>query len=178
MTSRHFLKRVNREVAEAAKKVMKKLKEEIEKKGFKLSVTENGKEGKSKMIASCGFLEDELRRCSKEEGVTMADSVETLGVDLRTRVKILGAKEKARRKKCKVRFSRIKKNKAFQKNFLKVVGQEAATCGHGASKDLMSPRSGDGSHREIKIQETDDSSSGQKVCDLFVLVHGSFFVVK
>ena len=36
-----------------------------------MSVTENGKEGKSKMIASCGFLEDELRQCSKEEGVTM-----------------------------------------------------------------------------------------------------------
>ena len=40
------------------------------------------------MIASCRFLEDELRHCSKE-GVTMADSVETLGVDLRTRVKNL-----------------------------------------------------------------------------------------
>ena len=39
---------------------------------------------------------------SKEEGVTLADSVETLGVDLRTRVKRLGAKEKAKRKKCKV----------------------------------------------------------------------------
>ena len=42
------------------KKMMKKLKEEMEKKGLKLSVTENGKEGKSKMIASCGFLENEL----------------------------------------------------------------------------------------------------------------------
>ena len=52
----------HREVAEKAKKVMKKLKEEVEKKGIKLSVTENGKEGKSKMIASCGFLEDELRQ--------------------------------------------------------------------------------------------------------------------
>ena len=50
----------------------------------------------------------------------MADSVETLGVDFRTRVKMLGAKEKARRKKCKVRFSIIKKNKAFQKNYMKV----------------------------------------------------------
>ena len=46
------------------------------------------------------FLEDELRQCSKEEGVTLADSVETLGVNLRTTVKRLGAKEKARRKKC------------------------------------------------------------------------------
>ena len=38
-------------MAEMAKKVMKKLKEEIDKKGIKLSVTENGKEGKSKMVA-------------------------------------------------------------------------------------------------------------------------------
>ena len=86
-----------REVAEMAKKAMKKLKEEVDRKGFKLSVTENGKEGKSMMIASCGFLEDELRHHSKAEGVTLAGSVETLGVGLRTRVKKLGAKEKARR---------------------------------------------------------------------------------
>ena len=52
-----------------------------------------GRKGKSNMIASCGFLEDELRQCSKEGEVTMADSVETLGVDLRTRVQHLGAKE-------------------------------------------------------------------------------------
>ena len=44
----------------------------MQEKGHKLSVTENGKEGKSKMIASCGFLENELRQYSKE-GVTMAD---------------------------------------------------------------------------------------------------------
>ena len=66
------------------------------------------------MIASCGFL------CGKEEAVTLADSVETLGVDLRTIVKRLGAKENARRKKCNVRFSLMKKNKAFQKNYMKV----------------------------------------------------------
>ena len=44
----------NKEVSKMAKKVMKKLKEEVEKKGFTLSVTENVKEGKSNMIASCG----------------------------------------------------------------------------------------------------------------------------
>ena len=75
-----------------------------------MSVTEGGEEGKSKMIASCGFLENELRQFSREEGVTMANSVETLGVDRTTRVKRLGAKEKARRKKCKVRFSLTNKN--------------------------------------------------------------------
>ena len=88
----------NKDVAEMAKKkVMKKLKEEVETKGLKLSVTEKGKEGKNKMIASCGFLEKELSQFS-QEGVTLADGVETLGVDLRTRVKRLGAKENARRK--------------------------------------------------------------------------------
>ena len=65
------------------------------------------KEAKSKMIASCGFLENELRQPSRKEGVTLAYSVETLGVVLSTSVKRLGAKEKARRKKCKVRFSLI-----------------------------------------------------------------------
>ena len=109
----------HKEVAEMAKKVMKKLKE-VERQGLKLSVTENGKEGKSKTIILCGLLEDELRQCSKEEGVTMAGSVETLGVDLRTGVKKLGAKEEARRKKCEVGFSIIKKNKVFQKTYMKV----------------------------------------------------------
>ena len=46
-------------------------------------------ESKSEMIAPCGFLEERLRQCSKEEGVTMADSVATLREDLRSRVKRL-----------------------------------------------------------------------------------------
>ena len=50
----------------------------------------------------------------------MTDSVETLGVDLRTRVKKFGSKKKARKRKCKVRFSIIKKNEAFKKNYMKV----------------------------------------------------------
>ena len=57
--------------------------------------------------------------------------VETLGVDLRTRVKRLGAKEKARRKKCSVRFSLFKKNKAFQKNYMKVGVKKLLRVGMG-----------------------------------------------
>ena len=64
----------------------------------------NGKEGKSKMVALCGILENDLCQLSNEDGVTLADCVETLGVDLRTRVKRLGAKEKTSRRKCKARF--------------------------------------------------------------------------
>ena len=60
------------------------------------------------MIASCGFFENELSQFSKEDGVTLVDSVATLGVDLRTMVKRLGAKEKTRRKKCKVGFTIFK----------------------------------------------------------------------
>ena len=142
-----------------AKTVMKKLREEVEHKRLKLSVTEKGKEGKSKMIASCGFLEDELRQCSKEGGVTMADSVETLGVDLRTRVKRLGAQEKSRRKKCKVRFSLIKKNKPVQKSYIKVSGEKIVTSGYGASGSTCS---GDGSYRKTKIEEADGGSSGKR----------------
>ena len=65
------------------------------------------------MIVSCGFLEDDLLQCSKEQGVTMADGVETLAVDMEVKVKKLGVKEKARRRKCEVIFSFITKNKAF-----------------------------------------------------------------
>ena len=58
----------NQVVPEMAWKVLMKLKEDVERKGLKLSVIGNGKKGKSKMIALCGFFEDELRQCSKEEG--------------------------------------------------------------------------------------------------------------
>ena len=40
-----------------------------------------------------------MRQCRKE-GVTMADTVETLGVNMRTRVKRLGVKAKDGREKC------------------------------------------------------------------------------
>ena len=36
------------------------------------------------MTVSCRFLESELSQFSKEEWVTLADSVEKLGVNLRT----------------------------------------------------------------------------------------------
>ena len=66
------------------------------------------------MVVSCGYFERELRQCSKEKGVTLAESVETLGVHLRTKVKRLGAKKI--KKKCRARFSPIGKINDFQKN--------------------------------------------------------------
>ena len=101
----------NKVVAGMAKKVMKKLREEVERKGLELSVTEDGKEAKSKMIASC--VASWRMSC-------VNDSMDTLGVDLRPMVKKLGAKEKARRKKCRARVSLVNKNKALQKSYMKV----------------------------------------------------------
>ena len=159
----------NREVAEMAKKVMKKLKEEIEKKGLKLSVTENGKEGKSKMIASCGFLEDELRQYSKAEGVTLADSVETLGVDLRTRVKKL---EQSEKKEVQSEILDYKEEQKPSRKFNEGWCQEVVTCRYDASKDLGSPCSGKMSPTErLNIEETD----GSREYNLPVILHGSIW---
>ena len=156
----------NREVAEMAKKVMKKLKEEIEKKGLKLSVTENGKEGKSKMIASCGFLEDELRQYSKAEGVTLADSVGTLGVDLRTRVKRLGANEKARRKKCKVRFSIVQKNKSLPEILMRGGVKKLSRAGMMPARTWGAHAVGMSPTERLNIEETDGSCGGKKEYNL------------
>ena len=62
---------------------MKTLKKEVEEKGLKLSITAGGNEGESKVITSCKYLVE----CSTREGVVMAESVETLGVNLRTQIK-------------------------------------------------------------------------------------------
>ena len=50
----------------------------------------------------------------REVSVGLATRVETSGVDLRMGAKQLGA-EKARRRKCDVRFSLARKDRVFQK---------------------------------------------------------------
>ena len=80
-------------------------------------------------------MEEELGQCSKEEGVTMADRVDMLGVDLRTRVKRLGAKGKARWKKCKTLDHEEEQDPP--KELQEGGGQEGATSGYGASKNVV-----------------------------------------
>ena len=63
-----------------------------------MSVTENGKEGKSKMIASCGFLENGLSQFSKG-GVTLAGCVETLEVDFKNKSQEVESERKSDEKK-------------------------------------------------------------------------------
>ena len=66
-------------------------------------------------LSSCKYLEERFQECSKKAGVDLETHVETLGVDLRTRTKLLGTKEKARRQKCDVTFSLIRKIGFFRK---------------------------------------------------------------
>ena len=114
----------NKVVAEMARKVLKKLEEEVQRNVLKLSVTEDGKEGKSKMIASCGFLENELLQCSKEEGVTLADSVETLRSRLENESDEKALSErKSEKKDVQNQVFACKKHKAFQQNYMKPVSR-------------------------------------------------------
>ena len=65
------------------------------------------------MIASCVVLENELRQYSKKEGVTMADSVATSGVDLRTRVKKLGEKRTSEKEEVKAEILAYQEEKSL-----------------------------------------------------------------
>ena len=103
-------------------------------------------------------------------------SVEAPGVDLRTRVKRLGAKGKARRKKCKVRFSLIKKNIAFQKRYMKVGGVKkllragmvpARTWRVHAVEMALTERD--------QLQEADGSSSGARIVRFLCLCSWKLF---
>ena len=71
----------NKELVELAETVLKELEKEAEEEALKLSITEGGKEGKSKVITSCRCLEEKLRECSKRARVVMTERVETLGED-------------------------------------------------------------------------------------------------
>ena len=57
------------------------MRKEIEEKCLELSITEGGKEVRSRVIASWSELEEKCQECSKREEVGLATSVETSGVD-------------------------------------------------------------------------------------------------
>ena len=117
---------------------------------------------KKVMIASCGFLEDELRQCSKEEAVTMADSVETLGVDLRSRVNKLGVKEKVWRKSCKVRFSLIKKNKVLQKSYMKAGVKKMLRAGMMPARTWRVHAAGMAPTERLKLRRQMAAAAGKR----------------
>ena len=94
--------------------------------------------------------------------------METLGVDSRTRVKRLGAKERARRKKCQVRFSVILKNKAFRKNFMKESVKKLLRAGMMPARTCRGVVRKMASRAKRRVDETDSRSSdvetGERAC--------------
>ena len=53
------------------------------------TITEEGNEEKSKVMASCSYLEEKFQECSKREGVGLTTTVEIKRVDPRTSTKPL-----------------------------------------------------------------------------------------
>ena len=139
-----------------ARKATKKLKEEVEKKGLKLSVIENGK---CKRMASCDFLENKLRQYSNEGGVTMADSV--FGRRLENKSQEVGSQKKSEKEEVQVEILAYQEY-SLPEELHEGGCQQVVTSGHGASKNVGSACSGFGPHREIEIEETDGSCSGHK----------------
>ena len=86
---------------------------------MKLSITEGGKEGKSKVITSCKYLE-EVPGIQRERRSCLGNKCRNTGSGFGTRTRQLGAKEKARRKMCDVRFSLIRDNRVFQENYMRI----------------------------------------------------------
>ena len=105
----------------------------------------------------------------------MADSVETLGVDLKTRVKRLGVEEKSEKEEVQGEILACQEEQSRPKELHEGGRQEVATSLYGASKNVESTCGGDGPYRKFKIEEADGSSSGHKEHDLFVIVLGSIW---
>ena len=156
-----FMNGRNKEFVDLAEKVLEKLKIERKEKGLKLSITQGGKEGKNKVITSCGYLKERFRKCS-EKGVVMATSVETLGLDLRTRTKQVGAKEKARRKQGQEKESLSER---FHEDWCEKVAMDAL----GPCECVGRPGSWNGAYGEAPVEETNGSSRQKWNCRIWKL---------
>ena len=86
----------NKDLAGIAGRVLKATSMEVGKKGPKLSITERGEEGDSKVVASCIYLEGKFQECSIREEVGLATSVEKEGVDLSTRTRSIWEQRRRR----------------------------------------------------------------------------------
>ena len=92
---------------------------------MKLSVTEmeKEKEGKSKVIASCGYLEETLRECSKEERVTMEGQCGNGWSGLESHSQEVGSERKTQEgRSARLGFLLIKWNIGSKKSYMKVWG--------------------------------------------------------
>ena len=127
------------------------------------------------MIASCGFQENEFRQFRREESVTLADGVETLGVDLRTRVKKFGCKRKSEEEKGKVKFSLMKKNRAFLKSYMKAGVEKLLRAGMMPARTRGADAVGMFPTERLKFRRQMAAAAGKKsttFLSLFMEVYG------
>ena len=111
-------------------------------------------------------------RTSKEEG---AESAEILGVDWRTGERRLESKKKARRKKCNVRFSLIKKNKAFQRSYMKVEVKKLLRAGMVPARTWRVHAAGLVPTERLKLRRQMAAAGGRKEYVILVPFHGGFW---
>ena len=84
----------------------------------------------------------------------------------------MGAKEKARRKKCKVRFSLFKKNKAFQKSYMNVGVKKLPRAGMMPARTWESVQWGRPHTEWLKLRRQMAAAAGKKY-DFPFFVYGS-----
>ena len=99
----------------------------------------------------------------------MAQSVATLGVDLRTQPS--NWERNRGREERNVRFSLTRKNRVFQKSHMR--GEEVVEDQLGSCKSVERTSRGYGTHRKVEIEKGDGSSSRQEGVGVAFLVLGS-----
>ena len=87
----------------------------------------------------------------------------------------MGAKEEARRKKCKLRFSIIKKNKAFHKNYMKVGVKKLLRAGMVPARTWGVHAVGMALTERLKNGGDRWQQQWEKRARLSILVHGSIW---
>ena len=166
-----FMEGRNWELPGIAGKVVRSISREVEEKDFRLSITEGGKEGKSKVIASCSDLEEKLQECTKREGGGLATSVAISGVDLRTRTKQLrgGQKEEV------MGVLNCQKQSRLSEKPYDDWCEEVAEDGLWSCESVVRASSGQCACRKVEVEKADGGSSKQEGIGIGVALtfHGS-----
>ena len=109
-------------------------------------------------MTSCGYLEEKFRECTKK-GVDLATSVETLGVDLRTRAKQLGGEREGEEEKVRCDVLAHKKNRVFQKNYMETGVRKLLRLGLILEGVWGGHAVANCANRKAEAEEADGSSS-------------------
>ena len=111
-----------------------------------------------------------FQECNKREGVGLASNVDTCGVDLRTRTRQLGAKEKARRKKCEVLICQMEPRllEELHEEWCEELAEEklcfARVRGGGQAVGIYA-------YRKVEIEKADGGSSRQERVGVAISFH-------